>query len=47
MRRSVRNSVLKRIACNRHRAEEAQQRDEREAAAIRALKQQPKKEQIK
>lgn len=37
MRRSVRNNVLKRVAANRQRAEDAQQRDEREAAAIRSL----------
>jgi hypothetical protein len=40
MRRGVRMYVLKRVVANRQRIEEARQSEEREAAAIRAPKEQ-------
>jgi hypothetical protein len=39
MRRGVRKNVLNRVAVNRQRIEEAQQRDEREREAIKMLNQ--------
>ncbi len=39
MRRGIRTNVLKRVVANRQRIEEAREREEREAAAIRALNQ--------
>jgi len=45
--RGIKNSVLKRIAANRQRLEQAQQREEREREVLRLLNQQPKKEQTK
>jgi len=47
MKRSVKGNVWRRIAGNRQRIEEARDREEREAAALRELNQQPKKEQRK
>jgi len=43
MKRSVKGNVWRRIAGNRQRIEEAQQREEREREALRLLNQQPKK----
>jgi hypothetical protein len=43
MRRNIKANVQQRIAENRRRVEEARLRDEREAAAIRALRE---KEQV-
>jgi hypothetical protein len=37
MKRGIKTNVLNRVAANRQRIEEARQREEREAAAIRAL----------
>lgn len=40
MRRSIHNNVRQRVAANRQRIEQAQQRDELEAQAIRTLREQ-------
>ena len=37
MRRNIRTNVLNRVNANRHRIEQAREREDREAAAIRAL----------
>jgi hypothetical protein len=43
--RGIKTNVLKRVAANRQRIEEAHRREEREREALRQLNQQPKKEQ--
>jgi hypothetical protein len=44
MRKNIHNNVMQRVAANRQRAEQERQREEREAAAIKLLNQQTKKE---
>jgi len=39
VRRGIKTNVVRRIAANRQRVDEAQQREEREAAAIKLLNQ--------
>jgi len=47
MRKGIKRNVLQRVNANRARIVEARDREEREAAALRELNQQPKKEQRK
>ena len=44
MRRGIRSNVLKRVNANRQKAADAQEREEREAAAIRTLNQKLKEQ---